>query len=69
MCDLAAKRSRAQRTAERRFENDAAPLTVLQRRDGLAFLAVRAVPDVIGGLDSELVGCEGLQPVRWGLAR
>lgn len=41
-------------------------LTVLQRRDGFAFLAVLAVPDVVGGLDPELVGRERLQPVRGG---
>lgn len=36
--------------------------TVLQGRDGLALLAVLAVPDVVGGFYSELVGREGLQP-------
>lgn len=33
-----------------------ASLTVLQRGDSLALLAVLAVPDVIGGFYSELVG-------------
>lgn len=31
-------------------------LTILQRGDSLALLAVLAVPDVIGGFYSELVG-------------
>lgn len=39
----------------------AAP-TVLQRGDGLALPAVLAVPDVIGGFHTELVGRERLQP-------
>lgn len=38
-------------------------LTILQSRDSFAFLAVLAVPDVVGGFYSELVGCEGLEPV------
>lgn len=36
-------------------------LTVLQSRDGFAFLAVLAVADVVGGLHPELVRGEGLQ--------
>lgn len=36
------------------------PLTILQRGDSLTLLAVLAVPDVIGGFDSELVGCKRL---------
>lgn len=35
-------------------------LTILQRGDSLAVLAVLAVPDVIGGFYSELVGSKRL---------
>lgn len=41
----------------------AAP-TVLQRGDGLALPAVLAVPNVIGGFHTKLVGCEWLQPLE-----
>ena len=37
-----------------------ASLTILERGDSLALLAVLAVPDVIGGFDSELVGSKRL---------
>lgn len=39
-----------------------ASLTILQCGDSLALLAVLAVPDVIGGFYSELVGRKRLQP-------
>ncbi len=38
----------------------AAARTVLQSGDGLALLAVLAVPDVIGGFYAKLVGSERL---------